>query len=424
MDRLGDKLAATAVIQSVCDIAIANMHKQGVRGSSMLVRINECTPLHFMYYYIHSCSTLDDVGTIWTSIRKYFDAVLAHHESLPMNFLWILSILQLIIERVGNKLMNDKVHKKSFIAMTKAICTKIADIAGHREKYEVQNDIRAPHKSHKFTPMSLPPILFFMPSRPHQSNDFPPLPDWIRQLLESTATVNGDNKQEEPLQNRFTQNAVNGMNSMISPRPLTPQPPLSSLHGPHSGGLNQLNGLSGLNAFDDKGSRTQEHLSQRVYNSHIPRVYSSPTLGVSLAAVRVLANMGALFLHQVFKKEWNTNGAEDMPTNESIDNNTTATFDTDSIHALLYPMMGNVSPILSMTKQYEDATAGGNKKKESKDMSSLLSFLNGYASILSSLSVQQYRSHSYKTYIRGMFGLDFLHYLIQHFILSGFLNGF
>ena len=291
---------------------------------------------------------------------------------------------------------------------------------GHREKYEPQNMNPYGHngmnmKTHKFTPMSLPPILFFMPSRPHQSNDFPPLPDWIVQLLESTTTVNEQQGDGNLNRNELLRNSNNGL---VSPRPLTPQPLTASANGPQSGGLNALIN-PGLNPFDDKGSRTQEHLSQRVYNSHIPRVYSSPTLGVSLAAVRVLANMGALFLHQVFKKEWNPIGAEDITTNEAIDNNTTATFDTDSIHTLLYQMMGNVSPILSMTKQYEDVTVDGQDGgKESRDMSLLLSFLNGYASILSSLSVQQYRSHSYKTYIRGMLRtVDFVDFVIRYIFL-------
>eukprot|EP01083_Nonionella_stella_P181918 653113_1 len=353
LNRIMDEIPAPVVLHSICDIAMANIQKSEIRGTSMLVRMNQCTPLHFMYYYIHSCASPESIVSIWPSIRKYFDLISSHNSCHPMAYVWTLSILQRMIERIGSVLMNDKQRKKSFNAITKVICHKIADVAGHPEKYEANtNSSRLNHD-----PMCLPPILFYVPSREHHSNDFPPLNDWIQQLLIS--------------------------------REVKPPPPLST------------QSFRSVDAHEN-GSRTQENLSQKVYNSQIPRVYSSPTLGVSLASIRVLANMLSLFLHQVFVKDWQLTSlgvvVDETKDNTNNGNNKDNTnYDTDSINSILYGVICNLSNILTLNNHI---TCSEMDQMKHDILYRNLSFLNGYGSILSSLSVQQYRSHTFKTYIR------------------------
>jgi len=140
----------------------------------------------------------------------------------------------------------------------------------------------------------------------------------------------------------------------------------------------------------------------------VPRVFSSATLGVSLAALRALANSAALFLHEVFRREWprRNSGAEPMAPSEA-DAANTASFDTDGVHSVLSPMVSNLSPILAATKLlHHDAAAkrhsvGGRKERK---LTALLSAVNGYAVCCSSLSVQQYRSHCHRAFVRDCWG--------------------
>ncbi len=53
LNKLIDEVSPSVVIHSICDIAMGNINKSEIRNTSMLVKMNECTPLHFMYYYIH-----------------------------------------------------------------------------------------------------------------------------------------------------------------------------------------------------------------------------------------------------------------------------------------------------------------------------------------------------------------------------------